>query len=75
VLLLDVDIIHIPQPETENAGQEVLTGVDAPVYAMDVDIHSGWLALAIGSEIQVAKKISQGACPSFIRVFATTQII
>lgn len=37
---------------------EVLTGTVAPVYALDLDVVTGYLAIGIGSEVHVAQEIS-----------------
>lgn len=58
--LCDHGVAHSPfQPEEENSGCEVLTGITASVDALDVDAESNYLAIGVGSEVQVSKKITQ----------------
>ncbi|KAG2094667.1 WD40-repeat-containing domain protein, partial [Suillus discolor] len=44
---------------------EVLTGTAAPVYALDVDAVTGYLAIGIGSEVHVAQEISGNTFATF----------
>ncbi|KAG2140874.1 WD40-repeat-containing domain protein [Suillus cothurnatus] len=45
--------------------REVLTGTVAPVYALDVDAATGYLAIGIGSEVHVAQEISGNTFATF----------
>ncbi|KAG2740402.1 WD40 repeat-like protein [Suillus brevipes Sb2] len=44
---------------------EVLTGTVAPVYALDIDTVTGYLAIGIGSEVHVAQEISGDTFATF----------
>lgn len=48
------------QPYCKNTALQVLTDLEAPVETLDFDSKSNHLAIGIGSEVQVAKKISEG---------------
>ncbi|KAJ8583673.1 WD40 repeat-like protein [Rhizopogon salebrosus TDB-379] len=50
---------------TYRTHHEVLTGTVAPVYALDVDAVTGYLAIGIGSEVHIAREISVYAFVTF----------
>ncbi|KAI6106291.1 hypothetical protein EV401DRAFT_2078137 [Pisolithus croceorrhizus] len=39
----------------QDQDSDILTGVDAPVYAIAIDAYSGVIALGMGSEVHLAK--------------------
>ncbi|KAG1900873.1 WD40-repeat-containing domain protein, partial [Suillus fuscotomentosus] len=51
--------------ELQGPDHEVLTGTVAPVYALDVDAVTGYLAIGIGSEVHVAREISGNTFATF----------
>ncbi|EDR04847.1 uncharacterized protein LACBIDRAFT_330383 [Laccaria bicolor S238N-H82] len=53
-------------PKEENTGCEVLTGITASVDALDVDAESNYLAIGVGSEVQVSKKITEYTYATFV---------
>ncbi|KAJ3500406.1 hypothetical protein NLJ89_g9810 [Agrocybe chaxingu] len=53
-------------PHEENTAREVLTGVEASVESLDIDATSGYLAMAVGREVQVAKQITDRNYATFV---------
>jgi hypothetical protein len=51
--------------QRKESGRQILTGVDAPVYALAFDIDSGHVAVGIGSEVQMTREIVSSECKSF----------
>jgi len=46
---------QVPEHDLDSA---ILTGVDAPVYAIAIDIYSSVIALGVGSEVHLAKQVT-----------------
>ncbi|KIK18251.1 hypothetical protein PISMIDRAFT_109835 [Pisolithus microcarpus 441] len=44
--------------ETQESTSSILTGTKAPVFTLTVDEYSGYVAIALGSEIHVAKEVA-----------------
>ncbi|KIO12415.1 hypothetical protein M404DRAFT_123796, partial [Pisolithus tinctorius Marx 270] len=51
--------------ETKESCNSVLTGVKASIFALAVDEYSGDLSIAVGSEIHIAKEVSEGKYATF----------
>ncbi|KAG2103710.1 uncharacterized protein F5147DRAFT_654626 [Suillus discolor] len=50
----------------QDPDHEVLTGTVAPVYALDIDTVTGYLAISIGSEVHVAQEILGNTFAMFV---------
>ncbi|KIK22687.1 hypothetical protein PISMIDRAFT_11405 [Pisolithus microcarpus 441] len=53
---------------SEESTSSILTGTKAPVFALTVDEYSGHVAIALGSEIHIAKEIARDKYATF-RIF------
>ncbi|KAI6125168.1 WD40-repeat-containing domain protein [Pisolithus croceorrhizus] len=49
----------------QDQDSDILTGVDAPVYAIAIDTYSGVIALGMGSEVHLAKWVSPSHYATF----------
>jgi len=60
-----LNLIHF-EPLNISKAHEVLSGTEAPVESLDIEAKSGFLAIGVGSEVEIAKQLSEHVYSTFI---------